>query len=228
MRRYRGRQLPSTSTRCSPRWREASDARRAQAPFINTRRSPRSCWPAFTPISVSHRRRGVLFVDLALAQMAALGVAVAWCWGARRRGGLVPAGARHDHARRGAVRVAAGTVTARTARAFIGIVFATAQALAFLLLEKTPSGRSTSRRRWSARCSRSRRGFVAVVAGLYAIVSLVHVFLRKPFMEITNDPEGAKAWAAPIPLGLPVLRRSASWSPRRCRSPACCWCSGSL
>src|SRR5262249_1216649 len=86
-------------------------------------------------------RRGVLFVDLALAQMAALGVAVA-----------VVLGREHDEA--GSYLLALGMTMLGAAlfawlrgrsrhaplEAFIGIVFATAQALAFLLLEKTPSG----------------------------------------------------------------------------------------
>ncbi|HXJ67572.1 MAG TPA: metal ABC transporter permease, partial [Verrucomicrobiae bacterium] len=86
-------------------------------------------------------RRGVLFVDLALAQMAALGVALA-----------VVLGREHDEV--GAYLLALGMTMLGAAlfawlrgraghaplEAFIGIVFATAQALAFLLLEKTPSG----------------------------------------------------------------------------------------
>jgi zinc/manganese transport system permease protein len=34
---------------------------------------------------------------------------------------------------------------------------------------------------------------IAAVAGLYAVVGAVHVWLRKPFLEITHDPEGARA-----------------------------------
>jgi zinc/manganese transport system permease protein len=39
---------------------------------------------------------------------------------------------------------------------------------------------------------------VAVVAALYAVVGAVHVGLRKPFLEITNDPEGARARGAGV------------------------------
>ena len=86
-------------------------------------------------------RRGVLFVDLALAQMAALGVALSVVLG-------------HEHDAVGAYLLALGMTLLGAAlfawlrgrahraplEAFIGIVFATAQAMAFLLLEKTPSG----------------------------------------------------------------------------------------
>jgi zinc/manganese transport system permease protein len=139
-------------------------------------------------------RRGVLFVDLALAQMAALGVALAVVLG-------------HEHDEAGAYLLALGMTMLGAAlfawlrgrarhaplEAFIGIVFATAQALAFLLLEKTPSGAEHIKETLVGSLFTVAPSHIAVVAGLYAIVSLVHVVLRKPFMEITNDPEGAKA-----------------------------------
>src|SRR4029453_1245919 len=31
------------------------------------------------------------------------------------------------------------------------------------------------------------------VAALYVVIGLVHFFLRKPFFEITTDPQGARA-----------------------------------
>ncbi len=139
-------------------------------------------------------RRGVLFVDLALAQMAALGVAVA-----------VVLGKEHDEV--GSYLLALGMTLVGAAlfawlrgcakhaplEAFIGIVFATAQALAFLLLEKTPSGAEHIKEALVGSLFTVAPHHIAIVAGLYAVVGLVHVFLRKPFLEITNDPEGAKA-----------------------------------
>jgi len=139
-------------------------------------------------------RRGVLFVDLALAQMAALGVALA-----------VVLGREHDEM--GSYLLALGMTMLGAAlfawlrgrahhaplEAFIGIVFATAQALAFLLLEKTPSGAEHIKETLVGSLFTVAPRHIAVVAGLYAIVSIVHFVLRKPFMEITNDPEGAKA-----------------------------------
>lgn len=139
-------------------------------------------------------RRGVLFVDLALAQMAALGVALS-----------VVLGKEHDDA--GAYLLALGMTMVGAAlfawlrgrakhaplEAFIGIVFATAQALAFLLLEKTPSGAEHIKEALVGSLFTVAPHHIAVVAGLYAVVGLVHVVLRKPFLEITNDPEGAKA-----------------------------------
>ena len=139
-------------------------------------------------------RRGVLFVDLALAQMAALGVAVS-----------VVLGREHDEAGSYALALAMTLVGAalfawlrgRSRRvpleAFIGIVFATAQALAFLLLEKTPSGAEHMRETLVGSLFTVDPKHVAAVAGLYAVVGAVHWFLRRPFFEITQDPEGARS-----------------------------------
>ena len=139
-------------------------------------------------------RRGVLFVDLALAQMAALGVAVS-----------VVLGREHDEAGSYALALAMTLVGAalfawlrgRSRRvpleAFIGIVFATAQALAFLLLEKTPSGAEHLRETLVGSLFTVDPKHVAGVAALYAGVAALHWFLRRPFFEITQDPEGARA-----------------------------------
>ena len=137
-------------------------------------------------------RRGVLFVDLALAQMAALGVSLAIVLG-------------HEHDEVGSYLLALGMTILGAAlfawlrgrarhaplEAFIGIVFATAQALAFLLLEKTPTGPEHLKETLVGSLFTVEPGRIAVVAALYTIVALVHVFLRKPFLEITHDPEGA-------------------------------------
>lgn len=139
-------------------------------------------------------RRGVLFVDLAIAQMAALGVALSVVLG-------------HEHDEVAAYLLALGMTLmgaallawlrgrARRAplEAFIGIVFATAQAAGFLLLEKTPSGPEHIRETLVGSLFTVSPREIGVVAALYAVVGAVHVWLRKPFLEITNDPEGARA-----------------------------------
>jgi len=144
-------------------------------------------------------RRGVLFVDLALAQMAALGVAVS-----------VVLGREHDEWIAYALALGMTLVGAalfawlrgRSRRvpleAHIGIVFATAQALAFLLLEKAPSGAEHLKETLVGSLFTVDPKHVMVVAGLYAVVGLVHWLLRRPFFEITQDPEGAQARGRPV------------------------------
>ena len=139
-------------------------------------------------------RRGVLFVDLALAQMAALGVAIGLALG-------------REHDETGSYLLALGMTFVGAAlfswlrgrsrqvplEAFIGIVFATAQAAVFLVLEKSPSGAEHLKETLVGSLFTVEPRHVAIVALLYAGVSLVHVLLRKPFFEITNDPQAARA-----------------------------------
>jgi zinc/manganese transport system permease protein len=139
-------------------------------------------------------RRGVLFVDLALAQMAALGVAL----------GVV---VRLEHNEAGSYFLALGMTFVGAAlfawlrgrarlvplEAFIGIVFATAQALVFLVLEKSPAGPEHLKETLVGTLYTVNPAHIARVAALYTVVGIVHFLLRKPFFEITNDPQGAKA-----------------------------------
>ena len=139
-------------------------------------------------------RRGVLFVDLALAQMAALGVALG-----------VVLGLEHNEVQSyllalgmtfiGAALFAWLRGRSRTVplEAFIGIVFATAQAVVFLVLEKSPSGPEHLKETLVGSLFTVEPRHIARVAILYAVIGAVHILLRKPFFEITTDAQAAKA-----------------------------------
>lgn len=138
-------------------------------------------------------RRGVLFVDLALAQMAALGVALAVVLRLEDHSfvsyllalGMTFVGAAVFAWLRGRSRSV-------PLEAFIGIVFATAQAAVFLILEKSPSGPEHLKETLVGSLFTVDPAHVLRVAILYAVIGLVHVALRKQFFEITNDPVGAQ------------------------------------
>jgi len=139
-------------------------------------------------------RRGVLFVDLALAQMAALGVALA-----------VMLNFEHDPVASyllalGMTFVGAAVFAWLRGRshhvpleAFIGIVFATAQAAVFLVLEKSPAGPEHLKETLVGSLFTVDPKHILRVAILYSVIGLIHFALRKPFFEITNDPQGAQA-----------------------------------
>jgi len=139
-------------------------------------------------------RRGVIFVDLALAQMAALGVALA-----------VVLNLEHDEGRSyllalGMTFVGAalfawlrGRARSVPLEAFIGIVFATAQAAVFLVLEKSPAGPEHLKETLVGSLFTVDPAHIAKVAALYVAVGAVHLALRRPFLEITSDPAGARA-----------------------------------
>jgi zinc/manganese transport system permease protein len=139
-------------------------------------------------------RRGVLFVDLALAQMAALGVALAVVLGLQEHPlasyllalGMTFVGAAVFAWLRGRSRNV-------PLEAFIGIVFATAQAIVFLVLEKSPAGPEHLKETLVGSLFTVNPTHVLRVAILYTVIGVVHVALRRQFFEITNDPAGAKA-----------------------------------
>lgn len=139
-------------------------------------------------------RRGVIFVDLALAQMAALGLAVAVLldlhenavWSYLLPFGMTLVGAACFAWLRSQERKV-------PLEAFIGIVFATAQALVFLVLEKSPSGPEHIKETLVGTIFTVSPDHILKTAVLYLGVGVMHVLLRKPFFEITDDPERARS-----------------------------------
>jgi zinc/manganese transport system permease protein len=139
-------------------------------------------------------RRGVIFVDLALAQMAALGVALGVVLGVHENP-LASYGLALSMTLVGAASFAWLRRQDRRVplEAFIGIVFATAQALVFLVLEKSPAGPEHLKETLVGTLFTIAPDKVLKTAALYAVIGLMHVLLRRPFFQITNDPEGAQA-----------------------------------
>ena len=138
-------------------------------------------------------RRGVIFVDLALAQMAALGLALAVLleqhedpfWSYALPFGMTLIGAASFAWLRTQERKV-------PLEAFIGIVFATAQAAVFLVLEKSPAGPEHIKETLVGAIYTVAPAHVVKTALLYVAVGALHVLLRRPFFEITDDPEGAR------------------------------------
>lgn len=138
-------------------------------------------------------RRGVIFVDLALAQMAALGLAVAVFLGVEESPlwsyllplGMTMVGAASFAWLRGQERKV-------PLEAFIGIVFATAQAMVFLILERSPAGPEHVKETLVGAIFTVDPSQVAKTAVLYAVVGALHFVLRKPFFEITEDSTMAR------------------------------------
>lgn len=138
-------------------------------------------------------RRGVIFVDLALAQMAALGVALGLVLGVHEdaiASYLLPLAMTLV----GAASFAWLRSQERKAplEAFIGIVFATAQAAVFLVLEKSSAGPEHLKETLVGCLFTIAPIHIVKTAGLYLIIGVAHFMLRRRFLEITNDPEGAQ------------------------------------
>ena len=138
--------------------------------------------------------RGVIFVDLSLAQIAALGTTMAYLAG-------------HDlHSRAsyffslgftfvGAAIFALSRVHQRTRipqEAIIGIVYAVSAALAILVMSKATQETEHLKEMLVGNILSVTWPELAKTAGLYALVGAFHFAFRRPFLLISMREEGAE------------------------------------
>lgn len=138
-------------------------------------------------------RRGVIFVDIALAQIAALGAACAFLFGMELHGGeaywvslaftLIGA-------------VIFSVTRSRRARipqeAFIGIVYAVSAAAAILVVDRAPGGAEHVKDLLVGTLLFVQWGTVVKTALLYALIGILHWLWRRPMWEISNMNEWEK------------------------------------
>ncbi|MBA3658371.1 MAG: metal ABC transporter permease [Gemmatimonadales bacterium] len=139
--------------------------------------------------------REVIFVDLSLAQMAALGSTVAvlagsqpdstasfaYALGFTSLGAALFALTRTDH--RGRV----------PHEAIIGIVYVVASAAAILVADRTPRGGEAIKDILVGSLLWVTWPVIARLAGVYAVIGLFHWIMRKRFLTISFQPEVALA-----------------------------------
>jgi zinc/manganese transport system permease protein len=139
--------------------------------------------------------RGVIFVDLSLAQIAALGATTAylaghdlhdpvtWFWSL----GFTVCGAAIFALTRvhGSTRI--------PQEAIIGIVYAVAAAAAILVMSKAPEGTEHLKDMLVGNILSVSWGEVLKTAVLYAVVGAFHFVFRAKFMMISLEPETAEA-----------------------------------
>jgi len=136
--------------------------------------------------------RGIIFVDLALAQMAALGIAIALLAG-------------HPIQSEGAYWYALAFTLAgsflfamsRTHRApipqeaIIGIVYAVSAAVAVLVVDRAPQGSEHIKQLLVGSILTVTLPEIGTLALLYGIVGALHWAIRRPLLEISFAPETA-------------------------------------
>jgi zinc/manganese transport system permease protein len=141
--------------------------------------------------------RGVIFVDLALAQVAALGVTIAFL-----AGHAIQSDAAYWYALAFTLGGAALFAASRTRRApvpheaIIGIVYAVSAAAAVLVVDRAPQGGEHIKQILVGSILTITPGEVLALALLYAPIGLLHWLVRRPLLEISFDPEGAGAQRA--------------------------------
>ena len=138
--------------------------------------------------------RGVIFVDLALAQIAALGATIAILMG------MNPHGRGAYFLSLGFTFLGAGIFSlARTRRghipqeAFIGIAYAVASATAILAMSKATGETEHLKDMLVGNILAVSRADVAKTALLYGAIGLFHYIFRKKFLLISTDPARAEA-----------------------------------
>ena len=138
--------------------------------------------------------RGVIFVDLALAQVAALGVTIAFL-----AGHAIQSEAAYWYALAFTLCGAALFAASRTRRApvpqeaIIGIVYAVSAAAAVLVVDRAPQGGEHIKQILVGSILTVTPAEVGTLALLYAPIGLLHWLIRRPLLEISFDPEGSGA-----------------------------------
>jgi zinc/manganese transport system permease protein len=145
--------------------------------------------------------RGVIFVDLALAQIAALGATIAILLG------MDPHGRGAYFLSLGFTFFGAGIFSiARTRRghipqeAFIGIAYAVASATAILAMSKATGETEHLKDMLVGNILAVSRAEVVKTALLYGAIGLFHYFFRKKFLLISTNPAQAEASGMSIRL----------------------------
>jgi zinc/manganese transport system permease protein len=138
--------------------------------------------------------RGVIFVDLALAQIAALGAVIAILVG------MDPHGQGAYFLSLGFTFLGAGIFAfARTRRghipqeAFIGIAYAVASATAILAMSKATGETEHLKDMLVGNILAVSQGEVLKTAVLYGLIGTFHYIFRKKFLLISTDPAQAEA-----------------------------------
>jgi zinc/manganese transport system permease protein len=138
--------------------------------------------------------RGVIFVDLALAQVAALGISVAFL-----AGHPIQSDAAYWYALAFTVAGAALFAASRAHRAplpqeaVIGIVYAVSAAAAVLVVDRAPQGGEHIKTLLVGSILTVSGREVAELALLYGLIGALHAAVRRPLLEISLDSDAARA-----------------------------------
>jgi zinc/manganese transport system permease protein len=138
--------------------------------------------------------RGVIFVDLALAQVAAFGATAGFLWGFGLHSTasyLISLGFTFLGAAIFAVTRLRKPVVPQ--EALIGIVYAVAAAASILVLSRSPEGGEELKALLVGHLLFVEWPEIAKVSALYSVIGFVHWLARKPLLLISQDPERAFA-----------------------------------
>lgn len=135
--------------------------------------------------------RGVIFLDIALAQIAALGMTAAFL------AGYHPDSMMAYFFAAGATLVGAIFFTLfrddmRHQEALIGVAFAVSSAASILLADRLPHGSEHLKFVLNGNILWVEWGQILMTAAIYAVIGFVHFLFRKQLVAISKNPEEAK------------------------------------
>ncbi len=140
--------------------------------------------------------RKVIFVDLALAQIAALGATYALTLGYDPYGDSFKVALfslAFTFVGAGAFAIARMRKERVPQEAFIGIIYAAASAAAILILSKSPTGGEELKHMLVGDVLLVSLPTIINISILYGSIGIFHIIYRKKFLAISLDPEGAEA-----------------------------------
>lgn len=143
--------------------------------------------------------RGVIFVDIALAQIAALGMTAAFL------AGYHPDSMMAYLFASGATLVAAIFFTLfrddmRHQEALIGVAFAVSSAAGILLADRLPHGSEHLKYVLNGNILWVEWDKILITAAIYAVIGLIHFLCRKPLLAISKNPDDAAKTGLKIKL----------------------------
>jgi zinc/manganese transport system permease protein len=136
--------------------------------------------------------REVVFVDIALAQIASLGATAAFMWGYDLESwGSYAFGLSFTILGASVFALTRTRERHVSQEAIIGVVYAVSSAASVLVADRTPHGAEHLRNMLVGSILAVRGSEVFKVAGLYALIGLFHWLCRRPFLLISTDPDRA-------------------------------------
>jgi zinc/manganese transport system permease protein len=136
--------------------------------------------------------RGIIFVDLAMAQFIALGIACALYFGGEDQRTLYAAG----FAGLGSLVLSFGRKLERlvNVEAFIGVLYVFSLAASLLLLDRTPHGAEEFKALLNGNILWITPTQLIEAAAIYGSVGLFHLVFRKPFFALTWGSLRSPLW----------------------------------
>jgi len=136
--------------------------------------------------------REVVFVDIALAQIAALGATAAFLWGYDLDSwGSYVFGLSFTILGASVFALTRSRERRVSQEAVIGVVYAVSTAAAVLVADRTPHGAEHLRSMLVGSILAVRGSEVIKVACVYAVIGLFHWLCRRPFLLISTTPDKA-------------------------------------